>query len=593
MDTRSRPQRIGAKESPNMATMTGEGLRREAPRRLLPADRIGGLLALATASHGRAVAVLLLIALVTFLPGFFQIPPVDRDEARFAQATKQMVETGDFIDIRFQDDVRYKKPVGIYWLQAGAVLTGEALGIPNACTRIWLYRIPSLIGAIGAVLVTYWAALSFVPRRYAFLAALMLASSMLLSIEARLAKTDAMLLFTTVVAMGALARAYLGQIEQALHRWLAPALFWTAVAAAILLKGPVIGLIVGLTVAMLFAQDRSLRWLLALKPAVGVLWVALLVLPWFVAIIGRAGEAFLAESVGHDMLPKLFTPQEGHGAPPGFYFVLFWLMFWPAAPLAALAIPAVWEERRERPVRFLLAWLVPSWIAFELFVTKLPHYVLPLYPAIAILIARVLWNDALSPSVWLRRLTLGWPLVAILLPIAAIVALVALRHQPGFLAWPFGAAAMIYGFMAWRHFAGDGPEQSLARAVIAALLVTIAVVGVIVPSLRPLFPSMLVARALPLQGCDYHLAAAAGYHEPSLVFLVGTSTRLTDGAGAADMLREGYCRFALVEARQERAFVQRAEALGLRYAPGPRIEGINTNSGRFVSIAIYRSGGLP
>jgi 4-amino-4-deoxy-L-arabinose transferase-like glycosyltransferase len=573
-----------------MATMT-----RDEPRRLRPADRVGGVLAFVTASHARAIGFLLLVALTSFLPGFFQIPPIDRDEARFAQATKQMVETGDYVDIRFQDEVRYKKPVGIYWLQAGAVRAGEALGIPNARTRIWLYRIPSLIGAVGAALATYWAALAFVPRRYAFLAGLMLAGSVLLNVEARLAKTDAMLLFANVVAMGALARAYLAQVEPTagLRSWIVPALFWTAIAAGILIKGPVICLFVGLAVAALFVYDRSLRWVLALKPAIGVLWVVLLVLPWFLAILGRAGDAFIAESLGRDVLPKLFSAQEGHGAVPGYYFALFWLTFWPAAPLAALAAPAIWSDRRERPVRFLLAWVMPAWIAFELFVTKLPHYVLPLYPAIAILIARTLWDGALAPSIWLRRLTLGWPLLAVFVPIAAIVALVVLRHQPGFLAWPFGAAAMIFGFTAWRHFDSDGPEQSLVRAVTAAILITIAVLGVITPSLRPLFPSMLIARALPVQGCDYHLVAAAGYHEPSLVFLVGTSTRLTDGAGAADLLHEGYCRFALVEARQERAFVQRAEATGLRYAPGPRIEAFNTNAGRWISIAIYRSGIAP
>ena len=96
-----------------MATMT-----RDEPRRLRPTDRIGGALTFVTASQGRAVAFLLLVSLVAFLPGFFQVPPVDRDETRFAQATKQMVESGDFVDIRFQDEVRYKKPVGIYWLQA-------------------------------------------------------------------------------------------------------------------------------------------------------------------------------------------------------------------------------------------------------------------------------------------------------------------------------------------------------------------------------------------------------------------------------------------------------------------------------------------
>ena len=117
-----------------------------------PSGRSRGLSALidhATETHVRAVAVLVLVSFLSFLPGFFQIPPVDRDEARFAQATKQMIETGDYIDIRFQDETRYKKPVGIYWLQAAVVKTAEALGFPDARTTIWLYRLRSLLGATG------------------------------------------------------------------------------------------------------------------------------------------------------------------------------------------------------------------------------------------------------------------------------------------------------------------------------------------------------------------------------------------------------------------------------------------------------------
>jgi hypothetical protein len=152
---------------------------------------------------------------------------------------------------------------------------------------------------------------------------------------------------------------------------------------------------------------------------------------------------------------------------------------------------------------------------------------------------------------------------------------------------------MVLGFMAWRHFDSDGPETSLVRAIVAALLVMITFLGIIMPSLRPLFPSALIARALQAADCDYHVVAAAGYHEPSLVFLVGTNTALTDGAGAAEQLRGGYCRFALVEAREQRAFAQRAEAIGVRYAPGPRIEGVNINSGRAVSITIYRASQTP
>jgi 4-amino-4-deoxy-L-arabinose transferase-like glycosyltransferase len=187
-----------------VSTTTGEANSQIGLRRSLTAT-----LDFAVASHWRAVALLVVFSLLAFLPGFFQIPPVDRDEARFAQATKQMLETRDYVDIRFQNEVRYKKPVGIYWLQAAAVKAGEALGVPQARTTIWLYRLPSLLGAIGAVLLTYWAALAFVPRRAALLAALMMASSVLLGVEARLAKTDAMLLLTSVAAMGALARIYL------------------------------------------------------------------------------------------------------------------------------------------------------------------------------------------------------------------------------------------------------------------------------------------------------------------------------------------------------------------------------------------------
>src|SRR5215203_493475 len=201
-----------------------------------PANGLSSIVDFATESHGRAAVVLIIISLLAFLPGFSRIPPVDRDEARFAQATKQMIETGDYVDIRFQHEVRYKKPVGIYWLQAAVVKTATALGVPDALTKIWLYRLPSLMGAVGGVLLTYWTALAFVSRRAAVLAGIMLAGSMLLGGEARLAKTDAMLFATIVAAMGAMARIYLRQQSNpdAATEWRLPAIFWTAIAGGIL-----------------------------------------------------------------------------------------------------------------------------------------------------------------------------------------------------------------------------------------------------------------------------------------------------------------------------------------------------------------------
>ena len=346
-----------------------------------------------TATHARAVVVLLVFCCVAFLPGSIRIPPIDRDEARFAQATKQMVETGDYVDIRFQEEVRYKKPVGIYWLQAASVKAASALGVKDAEFRIVLYRIPSFIGATGGVLLTYWAALAFASRRAALLAGVMMASCILLGVEARLAKTDAMLFMTVVAAMGAMARIYLGEGQGVRRTWVLPAIFWTAVAGGILIKGPLILMIAGLTAATLVAYDRNARWLLALRPALGLLFVLLLVLPWFAAIVMKSGGAFFSESVGQDMLSKVASGQESHGAPPGYYLLLFFVTFWPASIFSGLVAPAIWRDWRAAGTRFLLAWLIPSWLVFEIVVTKLPHYVLPLYPAIAILMATRIVNE--------------------------------------------------------------------------------------------------------------------------------------------------------------------------------------------------------
>jgi 4-amino-4-deoxy-L-arabinose transferase-like glycosyltransferase len=565
---------------------------REPKNRVNPGSRLAGLLDFAAASHVRAVAFLTLCGLLLFLPGFFNVPPVDRDEARFAQATKQMVETGDFVDIRFQDDVRYKKPVGIYWLQAASVETASALGLPRAQVRVWLYRVPSLIGAIGAVLLTYWTALAFVTRRGAILAALILCSSVLLGAEARLAKTDAMLLLTVVAAMGAMARVYLSwqRGEDPAHPpWTWPAIFWTALAGGILLKGPLILMFVVLTIGTLAMLDRTATWLWRLRPVWGLMWMLVLVLPWFVAIYWRAGGTFFADSIGGDMLSKL-AAQESHGAPPGLYLLLFWVTFWPGAPLAGMAAPAVWRARREPGAQYLLAWLVPSWIVFELVLTKLPHYVLPLYPAIAILTVGALERRVLSRS-WLRRGAAWWFVIPAAASVIAVVGAIAVLRQPVFLAWPFVAAALIFGLFAWWLYDDNRAERSLLTAVVAAMFSAVAIYGIVLPALTPLFPSAEIARALRNVVCVGPKAAAAGFHEPSLVFMTGTSTVLTDGSGAADFLGQGSCRFALVEQRSERGFVQRAEAIGLRYNVATRIDGYNISQGKAISIAIFRSEG--
>jgi len=551
---------------------------------------------LATASHGRAAVLLIALCLIAFLPGFFNIPPVDRDEARFAQATKQMIESGDYVDIRFQDESRYKKPVGLYWLQAGVVKVGEAVGVPRAHTRIWLYRIPSLVGAVGAVLLTYWAALAFVSRRAAVLAAIMMATSIMLGVEARLAKTDAMLLAMIVAAMGALGRAYLAHREQrdSSQAWPIAAIFWTALAGGVLLKGPLILLFVGLGSAALIAVDRSASWLMRLKPAAGIPWLLLLVLPWFAAIVAKSGSSFFTESLGRDLFAKIGSGQESHGAPPGTYLLLFWLTFFPGAMLAGLATPAIWRARREPGAKFLIAWIVPTWLALEIVATKLPHYVLPLYPAIAILIAGVVDNHALSRRRLLLTAPVWWFILSVAFAIGVLVLHIQFGQQAGFAAWPFLVGAVILSLFAWWLFQVDGAEVSLLRATAASILIAWAAYGATFASIPRLFPANELAKYVRFTaGCDDPAIATAGYHEPSLVFLAGTNLKHTNGPEAAEFLKPGGCRFAFIESRQDRSFAQRADAIGLRYAKGLRVEGINISGGRQIAVTVYRAERAP
>jgi len=347
---------------------------------------------------------------------------------------------------------------------------------------------------------------------------------------------------------------------------------------------------IGLTVIALSIADKSWRWIRATRPLSGFGWMLLLVLPWFVAIVMRSGGSFFTQALGHDMLDKITSAQEAHGAPPGTYFLLFFLTFWPGSVLAAPAAPAIWRARKEIGARFLLAWLVPSWLVFEAAMTKLPHYVMPLYPAIAILIAGVVEGRALAHIRWMVHGTVSWFLFPAGVALAVVVGFVLVDHSLGLIAWPFAAIAMVLSLFAWWLYEVDGPERAVLRALMSSAFVAITVFAVTFPSIPALFPSEMIAREVRATGCvDPHVASTYSYQEPSLVFLSGTATRFTNGAGAAEFLRSGACHFALVDPRSERSFVQRADAVGLRYTLVQRIEGYNISIGKPVVLAIFRS----
>ena len=126
-----------------------------------------------------------------------------------------------------------------------------------------------------------------------------------------------------------------------------------------------------------------------------------IVAPWLILITIKTQGAFFAESVGHDMMAKVAGGQESKGFPPGYYTLLFPVTFWPWSLLALPAIPWVWNNRRDPAVLFCLAWIIPAWLVFEAVPTKLFHYVLPVYAALALLTARAVLDGFGKARPWL------------------------------------------------------------------------------------------------------------------------------------------------------------------------------------------------
>ncbi len=181
------------------------------------------------------------------------------------QATKQMIETGDFVSIRFQDEPRTKKPVGIHWLQVAAVKT-FALGDEQA---VWAYRLPSALAAWATVLVVFVMGRRFFDRRSVLCAATLAACTLIWLVEAHIAKTDAALLLAVVLAQFALMEIYLADDRAALpFAWVA--LFWLAIGFGVLIKGPVVIAVVGVTILALSISDKRIAWLRGLRPLIGV-----------------------------------------------------------------------------------------------------------------------------------------------------------------------------------------------------------------------------------------------------------------------------------------------------------------------------------
>jgi len=328
------------------------------------------------------ILMLGLLTLAMVLPGLASLPVIDRDEARYAQASVQMAESGDLLNIRFQDEARNKKPAGIYWLQTAMIKTFAQDGE----RKIWAQRLPSVFGALMTILLLYWGGLKMVGRDTAFIGAALLAVSLIFVFEGHIAKTDALLCASTTAVFAALGRLRNGGGR--LEVWV----FWIGLGLSIIIKGPIGLVLVILSMLSLLIWERNLSWAKPLLNIGAILVFLLLWLPWAIAIFIATDGAFFVESLGNDLGGKVVSAQENHGAPPGTHLAVIALTLWPASlfllPGLVYAVKAVRSGGNgtvPRTIRYCLAWAVPFWVLIEIMPTKLPHYALPVFPALCLM----------------------------------------------------------------------------------------------------------------------------------------------------------------------------------------------------------------
>jgi 4-amino-4-deoxy-L-arabinose transferase-like glycosyltransferase len=528
------------------------------------------------------------------MPGLGKLPVIDRDESRFAVASVQMAESGDYVNIRFQDEARNKKPAGSYWAQTAMIKLFSGPGE----RRIWAQRLPSVIAALIAVLATYWAGIPMLGRRSAFIGAGLLAVSMLTVFEAHIAKTDAMLL-----ACAALLLVSFSHLRQGASRFYA-LIFWAAMGVSIMVKGPVIPALALLTLTTLWIWERGetrLRWMGKLWFWPGPILCLLIVLPWSIMIWQATDGQFFRDALGGDFGSKVLSAQEKHGGPPGLYLLTLPIFFWPGSLLlfagfvfAARVVKG--GKGSDNPVvqamRLALCFAVPFWFVLELVPTKLPNYLLPVYPAIALMAGGAMVTIlSVKEFVWSRRLG------ALLFVTCGMAITVSLMLAESFFgpaaAWPYimGGAAILSILVTGAAFAVNKSRLALTGAFLSSLILNPASYHFLLPSLTKLRLADRVEAEIHASGARLPRSGgpevlAHNFTEPSLIYRLGKDVRLGNQIKLDQSTAPGTLIVSDILRPDSETFFNEFKQAGLCRAEFAKIEGFNYSRGEEVVLEL-------
>jgi hypothetical protein len=311
-----------------------------------------------------------LLALALWLGFFNQLggfPLFDVDEGAFSEATREMLERGDFVTTWLNGQPRFDKPILTYWLQALSVTLFGA--------REFAFRLPSALAGLGWVAAIFVFVRQQAGRNTAYCAALIAATTLGVNVIGRGATADALLNLFLALAMFDIYRYMEGGPEQPLARY--RRLVWLWMALGLLTKGPVALLIPFAVSGLVFALHGKLRaWRQALFDPVG--WLILLAVagPWYLLEYLRQGDAFIAGFFMRHNVERFMAPLQGHRGNLLYYVPACLLLMLPYTGLLLRTLPAVLRLRSKPLDTLLWCWFLFVLVFFSLASTKLPHYLL-------------------------------------------------------------------------------------------------------------------------------------------------------------------------------------------------------------------------
>ncbi len=533
--------------------------------------------------------LLTLLCLGLYLPGLSTIPVVDRDEPHFAQTSRQLLETGSYLRLKFQNQDRHLKPPGAYWLQAAAASFWGNVDHP----RIWPYRLPSFLGMVLAVLFCYRGARTLLGEQIALLGSALLASSLLVVVEAHLVSTDALLLLSVVLMQGSLWKIYVDSRAQKTSSASWAVLFWLAMAFGVFIKG-ISPLFAVLTLLGLWVADKKLSCLKALCPQWGLPLLLIVTALWLVPVSLASGSNFLWDMIRLDILPKLAGGQQSHGQPPGYFLLSSLVTLWPASLLWVGAGCYAWTQRKRVDIRFLMAWIIPCFLVYECVPTKLPEYLMPIYPAIALLMAAAVYDQkaiALKFNIITRLFYMLWLGLSLSLAFLIIFIPYWLEHTFLVSAGISSALILIGSVFAVSRLWVNKTKQAAIALVFTALLSLPWFLEGVIPQLKSVWLTERIAQTLAAQNPRLdaqHPLLALDYQEPSLVFSLGAQQVLfTDLQTTVEKLKVG-ANWALVEKAHQTQFEQQLKQASLKAKVVNTFQGYQYNGGHWVHLMLYK-----